>query len=215
MFQSMLSTVIAFATLSGAALAADLMPPPEPELVVEESVVPQFTWSGGYVGLQGGGAWADGDLSIPGDSSTKNLNGGLFGAFAGWNWEAGNIVYGVEGDLYYNWNDGHKNVFGVRGNVGTDWAGSIRGRLGYTFDKAMIYGTAGWATTRGFIDLPGDDDKNTYNGWTVGAGLDYAVTDNIFARGEYRFNDYGSSDFSGVEMDIKQHQLTIGIGVKF
>lgn len=214
MIKSMLATVAALAAISGAALAADLTPPPEPAPVVEE-VVPTFTWSGGYIGLQGGGAWADGDLSSAGADSTKNLDGGLFGAFAGWNFQNDNIVYGVEGDMYYNWNDGDKNVFGTRGNVGTDWAGGVRGRLGYTFDRAMIYGTAGWTATRGFIELPGDDEKKTLNGWTIGAGLDYAVTDNIFARGEYRFNDYGSADFSGIDMDVKQHQLTIGVGVKF
>lgn len=213
MIKSMLVTAATFAAISGAALAADLTPPPEPAPIAEE--VPVFTWSGGYIGLQGGGAWADGDLSVPGAHSTRNLDGGVFGAFAGWNFQNDNIVYGVEGDVYYNWNDGDKNVFGTRGNVGTDWAGGIRGRLGYSFDKALIYGAAGWTTTRGFIELPGDDEKKTLNGWTVGAGVDYAITNNIFARGEYRFNDYGSADFSGIDLDVKQHQLTIGVGVKF
>ena len=90
-------------------------------------------------------------------------------------------------------------------------AGGVRGHLGYTFDRAMIYGTAGWTATRGFVDVPGNDKKETLNGWTVGAGLDYAITNNIFGRAEYRYNDYGSADFGGVKMDVQQNQVTIGV----
>ncbi|MDI7862319.1 porin family protein [Rhizobiaceae bacterium n13] len=213
MIKSFIATAATFAALAGTALAADLTPPPEAAPIAEE--IPAFTWSGGYVGLQGGGTWADGDISAGGSDTTRNLDGGLFGAFAGWNFQNNNFVYGVEGDAYYNWNDNGNDLFGSSAEVGTEWAGGIRGRLGYTFDRAMIYGTAGWTATRGFVDVPGNDDKETLNGWTVGAGLDYAITNNVFGRAEYRYNDYGSADFGGVKMDVQQNQVTIGVGVKF
>ena len=119
MIKSFIATAATLAALTGTALAADLTPAPEAAPIVEE--VPVFTWSGGYVGLQGGGTWADGDISSAGNDTTRNLDGGLFGAFAGWNFENNNFVYGVEGDVYYNWNDNDNNLFGSSAEVGTEW----------------------------------------------------------------------------------------------
>lgn len=204
-----LSAFIAFGASS--AQAADVIAgPSSPPVAFEE---PTFTWSGAYVGIQGGGAWATGEFSGFGISSSEDANGGLLGAFAGFNYQFdNNLVVGVEGDVEYNWNE--QEIFGAE--FGTDWAGSVRGRVGYAFDHALIYATAGWAATQGYVDVPGlGKDEATFNGYTVGAGLDYAFSNNMFGRIEYRYNDYGDKDLQGVNVDVDQHTLKVGLGIKF
>ncbi|WP_112436021.1 outer membrane protein [Rhizobium sp. AN80A] len=188
------------------AFAADLVEQPV-------ATAPPFTWSGPYFGIDGGAGWLNGDFSAGGLSDSEDFNGGMFGGFVGYNWQLDNsIVLGVEGNVEYNWND--KDFLGA--NVGSDWSGAVRARVGYAFDNALIYGAAGWTATRGFVDVPGfDKETKTFNGYTVGAGLDYAFTNNVFGRVEYRYNDYGSKDLLGFDVDADQHVVKIGLGVKF
>lgn len=103
------------------------------------AAAPAFTWSGPYLGLDGGASWLNGDFSIGGASDSQNFNGGVFGGFAGYNFQFdNNFVVGVEGNLEYNWNE--EEALGA--DVGTDWAGAVRGRVGYAFDRALLYGAA-------------------------------------------------------------------------
>ncbi|KKX25058.1 outer membrane protein [Rhizobium sp. LC145] len=193
------------------AIAADLTPEnPAPSGSVD---APTFMWSGAYLGIQGGGGWANGEFSGFGIAGSEDANGGLFGGFAGYNYQFDNrLVVGIEGDLEYNWNE--QQIFGA--DFGTDWAGSVRGRVGYAFDRALIYATAGWAATRGYVDVPGlGKEEATFNGYTVGAGLDYAFNSNIFGRVEYRYSDYGDKDLQGINVDVDQQAVKIGLGVKF
>ncbi len=198
----------AFLAFAGAASAADVVTetPPEP---VAQAAAPVFTWNGFYVGLQGGGAWGNGDFSGIGSSS---MNGGLITGFGGYNWQLdNNIVLGVEGDASYNWNK--ETVGGDEFKF--DTTGSVRARVGYALDHALLYGAAGWTGARGHVDTPLGDDSATFSGWTVGAGVDYAFTDNVFGRVEYRYNDYGSKNLLGIDTDFNQNVVTVGVGVKF
>ena len=216
MIRNVLVTIFGAAALVSAAHAADLAPPPEPAPTALETM-PSFVWTGGYVGLEGGGGWLNGDLSVPGDSASENFSGGLFGAFAGYNFQHGDWLVGIEGDVSYNWNDKDLTISGASAEVGTDVSGSLRGRVGYTLnDRALLYGTGGWAVTRGFVDVAGaPKEKETFNGWTIGGGVDYGFSDNIFGRAEYRYNDFGDKDVGGVNVDLDQHRFTVGVGVKF
>jgi outer membrane immunogenic protein len=204
-----ISTAIATLAAFSSAYAADAVieAPPAPPVA---DVVPAFTWAGGYVGALGGGVWVNGDFEVPGASASQDFNGGFIGGFAGYNFQHDNIVFGVEGDIDYNWNK--ESIGGV--DVGTDLSGSVRGRVGYAMDRALIYATAGWAATRGYID-DGDKETKTFNGWTVGGGIDYAFTNNIFGRAEYRYTDFSDKDIDGINVDLKQNAVMVGIGVKF
>lgn len=215
MGRTVLVAIFGASLLAGTSNAADLTEAPAPAPVVEAA--PTFVWTGGYVGLQGGGGWLNSDLSVPGASASRDFNGGLFGAFAGYNYQQGDWVLGIEGDVTYNWNDKTFNVFGASTDAGTDASGSVRGRVGYTFnEKALLYATGGWAVTRGFVDVAGaPKEKETFNGWTIGAGVDYGFTNSVFGRAEYRYNDFGDKDVGGVDVDLDQHQFTVGVGVKF
>jgi outer membrane immunogenic protein len=62
----------------------------------------------------------------------------------------------------------------------------------------------------------GVDEEETYHGWTVGGGVDYAFTDKMFGRVEYRYNDFGNKDILGLDFDLNpQHVVKVGLGVKF
>ena len=206
------SAFIAFAV---PVLAADAVyAPPEAPLPVENPTAVPFTWSGPYLGVQGGGSWLSGDFTLGGVRSQESFDGGVLGAFAGFNHQFdNNVVAGIEGDLSYNWNE--SDVQGL-GNAGTDLNGAVRARLGFAIDRALIYGAAGWTAASGYTDIPGvTKDSKTMNGYTLGAGVDYAITDHMFGRLEYRFNDYGKQDIGPSTFDMKENRVTVGVGVKF
>jgi outer membrane immunogenic protein len=194
-----------------AAFAADAVEAiPSAPAAVE--TVPVFTWSGPYLGLHSGYGWGDGNASGAGGSASDNFDGWRIGGFAGYNWQLSNgFVAGVEGDLNYDWN---KNSYPGGFDIDTGLSGSVRGRVGYAFDRALVYAAGGWTATNVSLDGPVKDD-DTLNGWTIGAGLDYAFTDNVFGRLEYRYNDYGHGDLGGARTDFNQNVVNFGIGVKF
>jgi outer membrane immunogenic protein len=204
---------------TGAARAADAVVEPPVE-------VPVFTWTGFYVGLQGGYVWTN--LTVePGGFGTDNLNGGMFGGYAGYNWQDGPWVFGAEGDFNGVWND---NTFVSAGppafttTIGTDWLASIRARAGYAFDRTLVFANGGVAFTQASADttfvggLTLSGDRN-YTGWTIGAGVEYAFTDNWIGRAEYRFYDFGDKDIDGPgglgSIKLQNHTVTVGLAYKF
>jgi outer membrane immunogenic protein len=211
MFKKFFLTTVAALCVSGSAvMAADAIDeiPAAPTAVS----TPAFSWAGGYIGAHGGYGWLKGTLSQGSVSIDDDYNGGRIGAFAGWNFDVGhNVILGVEGDVNYDWNEIEYSNF----KAGTDVSGSVRARAGYAIDHALLFVAGGWTAQRGYIDYAGDKYKDTSNGWTVGAGVDYALTKNIFTRAEYRYNDFGDQNIEGINFDTKQHVINIGVGVKF
>src|SRR4029078_7396788 len=104
------------------------------------SYVSGFNWTGFYVGLNGGGAWSSSDWN--GYAVTNSPKGGLIGLTAGYNWQGAGSpwVFGLEGDV--DWASIDDSVLC---NVGTNcqtknnWFGTVRGRVGYAFDRIMPY----------------------------------------------------------------------------
>ncbi|THF53855.1 outer membrane protein [Allorhizobium terrae] len=211
-----LAAGVASLFMSGAAFAADAVETiPAPPAAVD-TPAPVFSWAGGYAGVHGGYGWADGRVSGPSGSSKQDFDGGRMGGFAGWNFDMGNnVILGAEGDLNYDWN---KSSFGSQ-NFGTELSGSVRARAGYAMDKALLYVAGGWtgAGAKFKDSATGVNTGEMVNGWTVGAGVDYAVTDKIFTRAEYRYNDYGSKNFFGGNnvRDLSQNVINVGVGMKF
>ncbi|PIO97329.1 outer membrane protein [Pleomorphomonas carboxyditropha] len=207
----MRNKVMAFAALNlvmaAPAMAAD-MPAPEPVYVPGEEVRPAFDWSGFYVGAQGG--YAQSQVGFRGESD-RDLSGGTFGIYGGYNFTYAGLVLGVENDVNYNWNDGDSVV-------GLDWDGSARARVGYAWDRILVYGTAGLAAAGGSVDVAGFRKKDdVLIGWTAGAGVEYAFTDNILFRTDYRYSDFGNVDFGDAlgEFEADQHRVTVGVSYKF
>ncbi|MET2825807.1 outer membrane protein [Mesorhizobium shangrilense] len=206
---------------SGAALAADAVLTER----IPEPAPAAFTWTGAYIGVQGGYAWTHGQLDINQETYFDgNLNGALLGAHAGYNWQPGdNFVGGIEVDVEHVWNtrdfvggDGVETH--VAGDIGTDWQGSARLRGGYAVERTLFFATGGVAMAHGFLNLPGPDyhQSKTFVGWTAGAGIEHAFTDHWTGRLEYRYADFGSQSFpQDVVFGFKQHSLRAGISYKF
>lgn len=198
---ALVAALSASVALGGVAHAAD---------VIVETATP-YNWSGVYVGLQGGGAWLKADDS----ADTVNMSSGAFGAYLGANWQGGNVVFGIEGDVNYTSNDG--SIYGI--DIGADWQGALRGRLGYAIDNVLIYGTGGLAVTRAYVDAPPIiSEKETLAGWTLGGGIEYAFAQNWTTRIDYRYSDYGGTDFGlpgTTDVDFTEHAVRFGIGYKF
>ena len=215
-FRTTIAAVLATATILGASLApawaADAIIGQAPEPLPPE--VNQYLWSGGYLGVYGGYGWLKADID-PGPS-IDGIDGIRGGAYAGYNYQfAPNWVAGVEGQFGLN---GGENNFGGY-TVEQGWDASLRGRLGYAFENSLLYGAAGLAGTHAEVLDATGSDTNVHLGWTIGAGLETMLADNVSARVEYDFSKYGSEQYSlgastpGVSFD--DHAIKVGIGLKF
>jgi outer membrane immunogenic protein len=182
------------------ALAADIPPPgpaPYPPATYAP-IVPAYNWSGFYIGVNGGGAFGTSNWTDAIDGSTGNFNvsGGLFGGTIGGNYQLGQFVVGVEADG--DWS----NVNGISNSISagcagfgcetkSDWLATVRGRVGYAWDRVLFYGTAGAAfadVQAAFGGFP--FSSSTQVGWTAGAGIEYAIWPNLTAKVEYLFADF-------------------------
>ena len=235
-------TAATFAALSTAAFAADL--PSKKSVTMAPTPAPYaFSWTGAYVGGQLGGiqnrisgpfTTAAGVGGINGGYSTSRTSF-MLGAYAGYNYQfAGNIVVGVETDI--------NAVLGNRGRVNNftgpsagvydittrqTYNGAIRGRLGYAYDRALFYVAGGFAygdakTTYAFTGLaPFASHNSSHTGYTLGAGVDYAITNNIIARLEYRYTDLGHKSFVDTtnnvadRVKLRSNAVLLGVAYKF
>jgi len=197
-----------------AAYAADAIGeiPPAPQPMPIETL-PVASWAGPYAGLQLGYNFS-GDVNAAGNSiDTDGFNGGAFGGF---NMQNGMFVYGLEGDIGY---DGSKGTnAGVEAKTGMN--GSVRARMGVAAtDNILVYGTAGGAASNLKVNDGVTEDSKTMYGWTAGVGADIKLTEQVFARGEYRYTDYGNKDFALTggtqEVESKSNNFLLGLGVKF
>jgi outer membrane immunogenic protein len=183
--------VMALAGWIGAASAADMSRPFPP--YSRPAYSPVYNWTGLYAGINGGYGWGSSTWNV--FPSSFDTNGGLFGGQLGYNWQSGQFVTGLEGDI--DWS-------GIRGNAGllgcgvapcqtkNDFLSTVRGRVGYAADRWMPYVTGGLAignirtVSPGF---PGIDQTNA--GWTIGAGLELALIGNWTGKAEYLYVDLG------------------------
>jgi outer membrane immunogenic protein len=210
-----LSILIGAATtlIAGPALAADIGGPPEPlpTPTIDEVAVPD-DWTGFYLGVIGGYAVGTADTDAVGDIDADGFD---IGGYAGANWQWGNVVVGAEADIFYPFRDGASG--GVTADQGVN--GSLRGRLGYSLDRFLVYGTGGVAGTQLELSSAAGSDEETLWGWTAGAGIEGMVLDNVTARIEYRYTDYEDENFNlggaAVNSDFSDHAIRGGVGVKF
>jgi outer membrane immunogenic protein len=179
------------------ALAADLpQPAPIPKAPAAYVPAPVFSWTGFYLGINGGYGFGQSSWNNAVDGSTGNFNtsGFLVGGTIGGNYQIGQFVIGVEGDG--DWNDFNGSTgFCNFPNCTTqsDWLATVRGRAGWAWDRVLFYGTGGvafgniQAGAAGFPFATG-----TQTGWTAGAGVEFAFAPNWTAKVEYLYVDLGN-----------------------
>jgi outer membrane immunogenic protein len=153
-----------------------------------------YNWTGFYLGVNGGGAWGRSSLSgFPGIGD-YNVSGGLIGGTAGYNIQMGQAVFGLEGDIDWS-NVRGSTACGVAISCETrnTWLSTVRGRVGYSFDRILPYVTGGLAlgdirtTATGFSGA-----SSNQAGWTVGGGAEFAIAGPWTAKVEYLYVDLGS-----------------------
>ena len=204
-------SLVAVLAAGSAAVAADL-PAYEPAPAVA-APVPSFTWTGPYIGAQVGYGWGN---SKTAGFSRPDPKGWLIGGYAGYNVEINGLVAGVETDFNWSNQDDRRTIGGARVKSDVNWAGATRGRIGYAFDRFLVYGAAGVAYADREISVRGaGKSSKTAIGWTVGGGVDTAITENVVARAEYRYTDYGTDRFRGVRSDLTEHRIMAGVAYKF
>lgn len=222
------ASLIAIAA-SSSAFAADAIMSQEPA----PFAAPVFSWSGAYIGGEIGWGWGRGKLDGDFDSYSEfKPNGFIGGVYAGYNFDIGNnVILGIDGNFDYNGLKETHDYFSVGGRpIQTslesklEWSGAVRARAGYAVDRFMPYiaGGVAFGSVKNSVAI-GDNysysDSKTLTGWTAGAGIDYAATDNILLRLEYRYTDFGNNDFDFGDISTrgsyKTNDIRLGIAYKF
>jgi outer membrane immunogenic protein len=203
------------------------------DLYVKAPVMaPAYNWTGFYIGGNVGGAWGNFDPTTStifspvgyfAASSVAAINGvgiqssnpsGFTGGFeAGYNWQSGNYVFGVEGDIEaLSLSSSASNgavypccaptSFTVTSNISTSWLATVRGRLGYAANNWLFFVTGGAA----FTDLRGNfafsdtfanaaesaSFSDTKTGYTVGGGVEAGLWGNWSVKAEYLYANFGT-----------------------
>ncbi len=216
----------ALCSLSSAGMAADLPLRAPPTVFVTP---PIFTWTGVYIGGQIGYGWGRNGIANPafGDYTSSSPEGVLGGAHVGYNYQINQFVFGLEGDL-----DGTNISRSVSSPTSTitygsriPVEGSVRGRIGLAWDRALLYATGGAAFADFQNDVAGPglyySDSSGRVGWTVGGGVEYEITNNWSVRGEYRYSDFGQQTTSiapvgvAVGNHVTEHAVRVGFSYKF
>jgi outer membrane immunogenic protein len=218
-----LVTAAAFFAAATTAFAADL--PPRMHLKAPPITSVPFSWTGCYLGVEGGGQWGRSEqVSRSGPTSGQtitggfDLSGGIAGGTVGCNYQfSNNIVVGIEND--YSWTDKNGSAHDLKpfdtkalSSTKEKWIDTLRGRVGYAFDRFMVYGTGGvaFAGTDVSVAVPGFatvTDSQSRTGWVAGVGGEWAAYTGsmgaLTVKLEYLHADFGTARYIGTPVDLK------------
>lgn len=265
MNRSLLLGAALLASTAGA-YAADL-PYPTKAPAAAIAVIPPFSWTGFYIGGNAGYSWGESKATdvlfydstggvytpAPGfysgnDVKFGGMDGWIAGGQLGYNYQfENNWVVGVEADFQWTGAEDSVDFYATasgpyyQAKADLEWFGTVRARLGYAFDRLLVYGTGGFAYGKvktnvsvsgldggvpdPFTTTSGSDDT-IGTGWTVGGGLEYALTDNWILRAEYLYVDLGKSSnttylagtpgsYISSETDLTSNIVRAAISYKF
>ncbi|RTL93689.1 MAG: porin family protein [Hyphomicrobiales bacterium] len=225
---------IAAVLFAPAAFAADPVSqdaPPQPQPVAS------FSWSGVYVGGYAGGSFGRNRLKNLSGSSDVSLSpaGGTLGGLAGFNYQTGPLVFGVEGEFGYDgWKKGadYLNSRGGTRHAESEgsYMGRLRGRVGYATGNLLLYSAGGVSFTNDKVTQsnPGSGNSDSIDkaltGWNIGVGAEYAFGPNWLGRLEYIHDGFGkkSYDFQSLpggfanrEVRLDQDTVRLALAYKF
>jgi outer membrane immunogenic protein len=192
--KKIVAVIAALFALTGIAAAADL---PAKAPVYKAPIAVAYNWTGFYVGINGGGGWGSSNWDgLP--TGTFNTSGGVIGGTIGYNLQNGPIVWGIEGDLDWASISGSSNtpaaLCTAPCTTKTDWLGTVRGRVGYAFDRILPYVTGGLAVGDIKASQTGFAGQTTTKaGWTLGGGAEFAIAGPWTAKVEYLYVGLGST----------------------
>lgn len=205
--------------VSTAATAADLggyqpryQPRPQPPVEHRAPI-----WAGFYMGANIG--YGTGDVWATGDTGRIHSTGVVGGMHAGYNWQVGSFVFGAEGDFGLSGMRGRAAIGDDVFDAHTRHMGSIRGRMGFAFDKALLYGTAGYGWNNVSLSLNDINGKSSVGhsngGFVYGGGLEYKLTRNLSLRGEVlRYETSGQWDLNdGSKVTVHSPSMEFRTGI--
>jgi outer membrane immunogenic protein len=242
-----LTAIAALIAVTSPAWAADLPPAPRAPVPYMPVAVPVFSWTGFYIGGNIGGGWGQGNVvdSLFGvNFSNGNSASFLGGGQVGGNYQFGSFVIGAEADFDWfanNNNSGNGTTVSIGGvptilrvSANDRWETTLAARFGYAWDHALFYGKAGggWVGAGNFgVTNVGTgasvavSNGNTNVGWLVGAGFEYAFTQNWTAKLEYDYLALNNASYTvtvpGVGIDTftnggrNVQTLTVGVNYLF
>ena len=180
---------------TGSAGAADLATKAPPRVAAP---VYLSDWAGFYIGINGGYGWGETKFDFfTGDNAKPK--GGLVGGHAGYNWQYGSVVGGLEAD--FDGADIKQTVSRFSLEEKTNELASARARLGYVvFPGLLAYGAAGagWGHSS-FTFASGTSSNANQFGWVAGAGLEYKLVEHVLLRAEYLHYDFAKTGVSAVD----------------
>jgi outer membrane immunogenic protein len=207
-----LTSVVAFASAN----AADMYRAPAAGGYKDGPAYATVNWSGLYAGVNGGYGW-NGVSNL--DPGAPDPSGGFGGGQIGYNWQGvwhPNLVLGIEADFQGS-GISDKDFAGDKSEL--NWFGTVRGRIGYAFDRTLIYGTGGFAY--GNIKNTGTFSvSETQTGWVVGGGVEYKLAPAWSVKAEYQFLSLDASDQNGAgrlgDFDFDRSEVhTFRVGVNY
>jgi outer membrane immunogenic protein len=207
---------IAFALVAAPALADG----PPPTYVAPS---PNFSWSGIYLGINGGYGWA-----TTSTNTGPHAAGAVAGGQVGFNWQTGALVLGLEADAQWSGQKQTETFCGflcVTETSGIDFFGTARLRLGVAVDRVLIYGTGGaaWMQVSGtatgpFVNLSA---HGSGAGWAAGGGVEFALPGNtVTTRIEYLYMQVPgmtvtSSGFTSAPFDVTDSIVRASVNFRF
>jgi outer membrane immunogenic protein len=167
-----------------------------------------YSWAGPYLGGNLGYGWGTVDNN---PTKPSGFEGGVQ---AGYNWQTGPWVFGVEGDIQVT---GAEDTF-APWKFSNPWFGTVRGRAGYAVNNILFYGTAGLAfgELRG-MTFGGISESHTNAGWTGGVGAEFGLAQNWSAKIEYLYVDLADSQFvvTGTQNGYRFGMVRAGVNYHF
>jgi len=187
----------------GSASAADLAVKAMP------AAVPAFSWTGCYLGVHAGAGVLH-DQGFQAGLADRHGLGGLAGGQIGCNYQTGMLVLGIEGEGFWSGIKVSQDSFGgINGNtlvstsaIRNNWDYDIAGRIGVAFDRALVYGKAGWVVAGfdwNFATVDGrfrNQASSNMDGLLIGVGLEYAFTNNWTVKFEYDYLGFQARNVS-------------------
>jgi opacity protein-like surface antigen len=195
-----------------------------------------YNWTGFYVGADVGAAWGTTNWNFPDGTINPRAAGFLGGGSIGYNYQAGNWVFGIEGSAAGATVEGARacpaGVF-YNCDASINWLSTATGRAGYAWDRNLAYvkagavialGEAGFlcntgsqATTVRLTGCPEQSESKTLAGWTAGVGYEFGLTRNLSAKGELMYFDLGSEahNLAGTPSDLQRSGLMTTVGLRY
>ena len=164
-----------------------------------------YSWAGPYLGGNIGYEW--GSVS----NNPADPSGFIGGVQAGYNFQNGPWVFGIEGDIQAS---GADDTF-APWKFSNPWFGTTRARAGYAMNNILFFGTLGLAYGDVKAENLGNNETHTGLGWTAGAGMEVGFTPRWSAKVEYLYMDLGNRSYALTGNDLDLHASILRFGVNY